>query len=203
MRMALEEGPPIFRWLAPAAVYASISFQPIQFRIIFEWFRWFSSAIVDGFLIVYQLGICCVYIVFVAKNIKELVDVWYKLELEYYILMLLLPLIALNCIRNLKLLAPFSTVANIITFVGIILILRYVLVGLPPLSERQMIGDIVEFPLFFVRIQIFIWTRQHSIWITIKIRREPHYSPLKLWALSSRWKAIWRHRNRLDPPSGY
>lgn len=112
-------------------------------------FQLFGSVIVDGFLIVYQLGICCVYIVFVARNIKELVDVWYKLEVEYYILMLLLPLIALNCIRNLKLLAPFSTAANVITFVGIILILRYVLVGLPSLSERQLFGDIVEFPLFF------------------------------------------------------
>lgn len=89
------------------------------------------------------------YIVFVARNIKELVDVWHKIEIEYYILMLLLPLIALNCIRNLKLLAPFSTVANIITFIGIILILRYVLVGLPSLSERKLFGPITEFPLFF------------------------------------------------------
>lgn len=95
------------------------------------------------------MGICCVYIVFVAKNIKELIDIWYDIELKYYILMLLLPLIALNCIRNLKLLAPFSTAANVITFVGIALILRYVLDGLPPLSERELFGDINQFPLFF------------------------------------------------------
>lgn len=74
--------------------------------------------VVDGFLIVYQLGICCVYIVFVAKNVKEFVDYWYKIEIEYHMLILLLPLIALNCIRNLKLLAPFSTLANVITFIG-------------------------------------------------------------------------------------
>lgn len=107
------------------------------------------SVIVDGFLIVYQLGICCVYIVFVAKNIKELVDAYHELAVEYYILMLLLPLIGLNCIRNLKLLAPFSTAANIITFVGIILIMRYVLVGLPALSTRELFGEVTEFPLFF------------------------------------------------------
>lgn len=126
MKMALEEGPPYLRWLAPFAVI-----------------------IVDGFLIVYQLGICCVYIVFVARNIKEFVDQWYKLEVEYYCLILLLPLILLNCIRNLKLLAPFSTLANVITFIGIGLILSYVLQDLPSLSEREPFGDISEFPLFF------------------------------------------------------
>lgn len=75
--------------------------------------------IVDGFLIIYQLGICCVYIVFVAKNIKEFADQWYNIPVEYHMLILLLPLILLNCIRNLKLLAPFSTLANVITFIGI------------------------------------------------------------------------------------
>lgn len=74
--------------------------------------------IVDGFLIVYQLGICCVYIVFVAKNIKEFVNQWIDLEVEIHMLILLIPLILLNCIRNLKLLAPFSTLANVITFIG-------------------------------------------------------------------------------------
>lgn len=59
------------------------------------------------------------FIVFVAKNIKEFVDQWYKLEVEYHMLILLVPLILLNCIRNLKLLAPFSTLANVITFIGL------------------------------------------------------------------------------------
>lgn len=34
-------------------------------------YDFFSRVIVDGFMIVYQLGICCVYIVFVATNIKQ------------------------------------------------------------------------------------------------------------------------------------
>lgn len=117
MKYGLEEGPPILRWLAPAAVYVYIFikffFQDIHFSPLI-----LCRVIVDGFLIVYQLGICCVYIVFVAKNIKEFVDDWYKLEVEYYCLILLGPLILLNCIRNLKLLAPFSTLANVITFIG-------------------------------------------------------------------------------------
>lgn len=77
------------------------------------------SAIVDGFLITYQFGICCVYIVFVATNVKSLCDEYiYTLDVKIHMVILLLPLILLNCIKNLKVLAPFSTFANIITFIG-------------------------------------------------------------------------------------
>ncbi|XP_026295649.1 proton-coupled amino acid transporter-like protein CG1139 isoform X2 [Apis mellifera] len=48
MKYALEEGPGCVRWFAP-----------------------YAPGLVDGFMIVYQLGICCVYIVFVASNIKQ------------------------------------------------------------------------------------------------------------------------------------
>lgn len=99
-------------------------------------FVFFFSVIVDGFLIVYQLGICCVYIVFVAKNIKVFVDQWYELEVEYYCLILLLPLILLNCIRNLKLLAPFSTLANVITFIGSYFIRNYSKIELKNLKQH-------------------------------------------------------------------
>lgn len=77
------------------------------------------SAIVDGFLIVYQLGVCCVYIVFVATNVKQIVDHYLvELDVKIHMVILLIPLILLICIRNLKLLAPFSQFANIITFIG-------------------------------------------------------------------------------------
>ncbi|XP_058816810.1 proton-coupled amino acid transporter-like protein CG1139 [Topomyia yanbarensis] len=126
MKMALEEGPQCLR---PYSRFAVV--------------------IVDGFMIVYQLGICCVYIVFVATNIKQLVDVWYPLDVKIHCLILLVPLIGINMIRNLKILAPFSTLANLITFVGIGMILYYILDDLPPISEREMMADIGKFPLFF------------------------------------------------------
>lgn len=62
---------------------------------------------------------------------------------------LLLPLIFLNCIRNLKVLAPFSTLANVITFIGIGMILAYIFDDLPPISTRDAIGPLGTFPLFF------------------------------------------------------
>uniref|UniRef100_A0A1B0D729 Amino acid transporter transmembrane domain-containing protein n=1 Tax=Phlebotomus papatasi TaxID=29031 RepID=A0A1B0D729_PHLPP len=127
MQIALEQGPKSLRPYARA-----------------------SALIVDTFLIIYQLGICCVYIVFVATNIKQLVDYyWMELDVKIHMLIILMPLIGLNCIRNLKLLAPFSSFANVITFVGLGLILTYILDDIPGPSARDAIGPIGKFPLFF------------------------------------------------------
>lgn len=127
MKMALQEGPKPLRKFSPCAV-----------------------PLVDGFMILYQLGICCVYIVFVAANIKKLADVYVvDVDIKIHMLILLLPLLGLNCIRNLKVLAPFSAFANVITFIGIGLILYYILDQLPSPSERDAIGAISNYPLYF------------------------------------------------------
>jgi amino acid permease len=82
--------------------------------------------------------------------LPQVVDEYHepKLDLWLYMLMLLLPLILINWVRNLKLLAPFSTFANVVTFVGLGITLYYVFDGMPSPSERRMTGHIVDFPLF-------------------------------------------------------
>ncbi|KOX68585.1 Proton-coupled amino acid transporter 1 [Melipona quadrifasciata] len=127
MKYALEEGPGCVQWFAP-----------------------YAPGLVDGFMIVYQLGICCVYIVFVASNIKQVADqYWEPLDVKTHMLILLLPLILINYIRNLKLLAPFSTLANAITFVGLAMILVYMFNDLPSVNEREMFGTLRNFSLYF------------------------------------------------------
>jgi proton-coupled amino acid transporter len=127
LQLALEQGPVILRRLSR---YAGVT--------------------VNAFLILYQLGICCVYIVFVATNIKQVVDEYQESELDVrlYMVMLLLPLILINWVRNLKLLAPFSSFANLVTFVGLGITLYYVFDGIPSPAERSMVGNVVDFPLF-------------------------------------------------------
>jgi proton-coupled amino acid transporter len=71
-----------------------------------------------------------------------------KLDVRLYMLMLLLPLILMNWVRNLKLLAPFSSFANVVTFVGLGITLYYVFDGIPSPAERHMVGYVVDFPLF-------------------------------------------------------
>lgn len=118
-----------------------------------QWLRRYSkisAPIVDIFMISYQLGICCVYIVFVATNIKKVADVYMTvLDERIWMLILLLPLILINMIRNLKLLAPFSQVANIITFIGLSIVMYYVFLDLPSPATRDYVGRPRDFALFF------------------------------------------------------
>jgi len=74
---------------------------------------------------------------------------WVSLDISTYMLILLLPLILINYIRNLKLLAPFSTLANLITFVGLSMTLVYMFEDLPPISDREMYGTLRNFSLYF------------------------------------------------------
>lgn len=74
---------------------------------------------------------------------------WEPMDIKVHMLILLLPLILINYIRNLKLLAPFSTLANIITFIGLGMIFVYVFDDLPSPTERQMFGSFRNFSLYF------------------------------------------------------
>lgn len=108
--------------------------------------------LVDVFLVVYQLGICCCYIVFVGVNLKDVLDVYLSepISVEITMLICLIPFILINMIRNLKLLAPFSSLANVLTFVSFGIILYYIFKGgLPEFSSLPSFGSLYTFPLFF------------------------------------------------------
>lgn len=64
-------------------------------------------------------------------------------------LAILLPLILVNWIRNLKFLAPCSTVANFITFIGFGIILYYIFREPLSFENRDVIGNVENFPLYF------------------------------------------------------
>lgn len=126
MVIALENGPRCLRKAAP-----------------------YSGFVVDAFLILYQLGICCVYIVFVSSNFKAVIDLyWTPLNVRIYMLIILIPLILLNYARNLKVLAPFSTLANIITFIGLGITMYYMFDDIPNPAERKLAANVRSYPLF-------------------------------------------------------
>lgn len=78
-----------------------------------------------------------------------MVDPYYAMAIEIHMLIVLGPLIAINCIRNLKKLAPLSTVANLITFVGLAVVVYYLLSGTKSQDELDLWGSFSKFPLFF------------------------------------------------------
>lgn len=72
------------------------------------------------------------------------------ITVRHYILMIVIPLILINWVRNLKLLAPLSTIANIVTFASFSIILYYIFKDPAELqlSKRPMVGQVQDFPLF-------------------------------------------------------
>nr|XP_029715231.1 proton-coupled amino acid transporter-like protein pathetic isoform X1 [Aedes albopictus] len=107
--------------------------------------------IINLFLVLDLMGCCCIYIVFVATNVKQVVDYYTHshYDVRYYILLSLIPLILINLIRKLKYLTPFSMIANILIGAGVGITLYYIMTDLPEFSERKGIADVHHMPMFF------------------------------------------------------
>jgi len=98
-----------------------------------------------------QFGVCVVYNVFVAATLKQLVDFyWVVADLRIYIAVIALCLIPPFQIRKLKYLVPFNILASILIYTGFSLMMYYLFVDLPPITERNILfGRIDKIPLFF------------------------------------------------------
>ncbi|KAE8737296.1 hypothetical protein FOCC_FOCC017243 [Frankliniella occidentalis] len=126
-RESFLEGPPIMRKFSKVAEYTE-----------------------HVFLCIYQIGTMSVYTVFVANSFKVVADQHgTAIDIRLYMCMLLIPLILLNFVRNLKYLAPLSSFALVATVAAFGVTLKYVFTDLPPLSERDPVGEVQNWPLFF------------------------------------------------------
>ncbi|XP_033230584.1 proton-coupled amino acid transporter-like protein pathetic isoform X2 [Belonocnema kinseyi] len=112
-----------------------------------------AKATINTFLVIDLLGCCCVYIVFVADNVKQVVDHHAHSDWDARIYMaLLLPfLLALCLVRNLKYLAPFSMVANILVAAGLGITYYYIFENVEDLNlePRPKFATFSQLPLFF------------------------------------------------------
>lgn len=127
MTVGFQEGPPALRFLSKIA-----------------------TPFVDGFLAFYHFGICCVYVVFIAESVKQIVDEYLiVLDLRIHMCFVVVPLLLIFSIRQLKHLVPFSSFANVLMFIGFGVVLYYIFVALPPLSTRSPFENIKRWPLFF------------------------------------------------------
>ncbi|CAH0546703.1 unnamed protein product [Brassicogethes aeneus] len=122
-----------------------------------QWAK-FAKACINLFLVIDLLGCCCIYVVFVAKNVKQVVDFYaaddYKFDTRIYMAACLLPLLLFNSIKKLKYLSPFSMIANILMAVGLSITFYYILTDNP--TEEQKAERVVEnivspihWPMFF------------------------------------------------------
>ncbi|KAI8121395.1 Proton-coupled amino acid transporter-like protein [Lucilia cuprina] len=58
-------------------------------------------------------------------------------------------IVPIATIRDLRFLAIFSSIANVLLFVGFAVILYYIFDYLPPLSEREPVEKLAKLPIFF------------------------------------------------------
>ncbi|XP_017133590.1 glutamate transporter polyphemus [Drosophila elegans] len=131
----------------PEAMVYSFGQGPKCFRYCAKAGGW----IVDIVLCVSHYGVCVVYSVFVAVNYKQLFDyyvgVW---DLRAFVAVIGLLLMAPFMIRQLKYLIPFNILANILIYVGFLMMMYYLFVDLPPITERAIFfGAVEKLPLFF------------------------------------------------------
>ncbi|XP_027794528.2 proton-coupled amino acid transporter 2 [Marmota flaviventris] len=121
--------------------------------------------IVSFFLIITQLGFCCVYIVFLAENLKQVVEAVNSttnncynnetvipmptMDSRLYMLSFLPVLVLLVFIRNLRILTIFSMLANISMLASLIIIAQYIAQEIPDPSRLPLVASWKTYPLFF------------------------------------------------------
>ncbi|XP_037531572.1 proton-coupled amino acid transporter 1 [Nematolebias whitei] len=123
---------------------------------------------VNLFLIITQMGFCCVYFVFLSDNVKQVVEAANSttvscrlnhtnqtdilvpsFDSRLYMLCFLPALILLVFIPNLKYLAPFSLVANVFMTISLVLIYIYSIMNITSPVNLPKVGRAKDYPLFF------------------------------------------------------
>lgn len=110
-----------------------------------------AKFLINLFLVIDLLGCCCVYLVFVAKNTRQVVEFYYNpgWDIQLYILATYPFIILMNTITNLKYLAPLSMIANCFIATSIGISFYYIFQQLPPFNTVPAVAPIEKMPLFF------------------------------------------------------
>ncbi|KAK3099906.1 hypothetical protein FSP39_011600, partial [Pinctada imbricata] len=107
--------------------------------------------VVNGFLIVTQIGFCCIYILFVAQSLKQFIHSFWSddFNIHVYLTIVAVLLLPYCYVKNLVQLAPFSTFAMLLHMTSLIITFYYVLDDLPDYSIRPATKPLSKLPLYF------------------------------------------------------
>lgn len=110
-----------------------------------------ARSTINAFLTITQLGFCCVYVVFISANVKQVVDCKIpgnEIDIHGYMAILIIPLLGISMIRSLKVLAPFSLISNVFIGLGIAITFHYLLQDIPSSYDRPEFKSWEQMPLF-------------------------------------------------------
>ncbi|XP_067648143.1 proton-coupled amino acid transporter-like protein CG1139 [Eurosta solidaginis] len=135
-----------------------------------------ARSTIDFILAFYHFGICCAYVVFIANNLKEIMDFYgYTFDNRFYIFALSLPLVLVYLVRDLRSLVLFNALADAMFVVGFCIVFFYIFRDLPPLSERDTLGNIKGYPLLFGTVLFAIESVGVIISIEAKMKVPQNY----------------------------
>jgi len=112
---------------------------------------YFFKQLVNINVFIAQLGFCCVYFVFMADNMQDFfaVNAGIHMSKAVWMIILLIPVMAICSIRQLSSLAPFAFAANMIYLTAVGIVIYYFLTHLQPTSNVTKFGSLEDLPLFF------------------------------------------------------
>ncbi|XP_072938749.1 proton-coupled amino acid transporter-like protein pathetic [Epargyreus clarus] len=106
--------------------------------------------ITNIFLVITQLGFCCVYFLFVATNLQDTMRLFgIYISVHTYLALLFPFILALAMVKNLKYLTPVSLIASIMTAWGLVVTFYYILQNLPHTSKVKAFASWHQLPLYF------------------------------------------------------
>ncbi|CAK1578545.1 unnamed protein product [Parnassius mnemosyne] len=120
---------------------------PKPVRSYANWAKIFS----EFALLSTYVGVCCIYTVLISDSVKQLVDKYFPsviLPVEYYCLIILVPICLLCQVRYLKWLAIFSSLANLFLVATYLICLYYIFGEKITLADKRIAGDPWRFPAF-------------------------------------------------------
>ena len=107
---------------------------------------------INVFLCIAQIGGFAVYLLFIAKNLKETLNPWLSLDWNYriYLSIIMAPTVVLGSVRNLRFLSPVSVIANVFEFYTLAVVFYYIFrEPLPDFNSRPLFASWSQLPLFF------------------------------------------------------
>ncbi|XP_069130841.1 neutral amino acid uniporter 4-like [Argopecten irradians] len=102
-------------------------------------FNTVPRTIIAVLLIIANVGYCVVYVALASSYLQQVVKVYIEghIFLRPYVLIFCLTLLPICMVTTLRILAPFSTLGNMLNAVNLIIVFQYICRDLPDIGTRQ------------------------------------------------------------------